>query len=202
MLIVDVAEVLATKGEVGHETDGAQAEVNVMITVEESGGAEAEIEDRAKGMLTGIEEGTLVIGKLSTVTNAINVIDTPEGTARPPDLHPDVDIDLQAPPPPPHHHHHPLLQENKDLERRNILRSQKANGIHRYRVTIITSPANILASLKASDLIRAGTGVQVKTAQMNMLVRNRPVPKRKNARGKNERKKKRRRFAPFGLFID
>ena len=55
------------------------------------------------------------------------------------------------------------------------------------------SRINIPASLKANDLIRAGTEVQVTIARMNMLVRNRPGPKRKNESEENEKKKKKRR---------
>lgn len=81
---MDGAEVLVTEGVADREIDEAQIAANVTDTAKASEGAVAAIEDRAKGMRTGIAEEAPEIEKLSAVINE-NVIDTLEGTTRPPD---------------------------------------------------------------------------------------------------------------------
>lgn len=138
-------------------------------------------------MIAEIVRRTLEAGKPATTKDA-NVIDTPEGMTRPPDPHPDIDVVQQALPLP--HHPHPPPQSTNDPSIESTPKSQSIKEILlRLLATTIVEPANTLANPKKNALIRAGTEALVMIARMNTPKGNRLVPKRKNANGKNEKRK-------------
>ncbi|POW00434.1 hypothetical protein PSHT_12989 [Puccinia striiformis] len=182
--VAAVPEMREMREAAGHETDEVRTGVNlmnvqvgpnVMSGVKELEGAEAAIEDRTTDMTTeefsrseGAHDDKREHGRYSRRHDSASR-SPPRRRRRSPSTSSSSSSSSSSSLPP----------DTNAPKSASTLRSQRTKGTRQHPAMTVTRLANIQANLKAKNRTRVDIEVQPKIAQMNMLVRNGTVQKRK-----------------------